>query len=200
MANGKSKMKQKIRLGVSGDMGSFSEEAGLLYAERANIEPTLAYLIDMENVLLAVEEGNVDLGIFPVMNFRGGLVSMAFDAMGKHLFTPIDELWLDVQQSLLVQKEMKEPIQHIVSHSQALAQCQQYIQQNFKNAKQVEWEDTAKAARDLAQGLLPLHSAVIAPERSAQVYGLEVIAKNIQQDHPNITIFIVVKKYEQRKA
>lgn len=192
-------MEQKIKLGVSGDIGSFSEEAGLLYAERTNIDPSLVYLIDMENVLAAVEEGAVDIGILPVVNFRGGLVSMAYEAMGKHLFMPIDHLWLDVQQCLLVQKgETKDQIQHIVSHPQALAQCKQYLEKTCKDAKQIEWEDTAKAARDLAQGLLPSHSAVIAPMRAAQVYGLEVMASNIQQDHPNITIFIVVKKYAKQ--
>ena len=150
----------------------------------------------MENVLAAVEKRQVDIGIFPVINFRGGLVKMAFEAMGNYLFTPIDEIWLDVHQCLLVMSETKSSeIKKIVSHSQALAQCKDFLQQNFKEATLVEWEDTAKAAKDLSEGKLPKTSAVIAPERSAHLYNLEVMAKNIQDDQPNLTVFVVVKPH-----
>jgi prephenate dehydratase len=187
-------MKNEITLGVSGEMGSFSEEAGLLYAQRTGIKVTLIYLMDMEGVLSAVEAGEVKLGIFPVVNFRGGLVRMAFDAMGSHLFTPIDELWLDVQQCLLARSETKsEAIERVVSHPQALAQCQQFLQQKFPHAELVEWEDTAQAAKDLATGKFNSSTAVLAPERSAHVYGLKIMAKNIQDNRPNLTAFIIVK-------
>jgi prephenate dehydratase len=186
----------KIVLGLSGDIGSFSEEAALLYARKKQIKPTLSYLIDMEGVLAAVEKKEVDLGIFPVINTRGGLVKMAFEAMGKHLFTPIDELCLNVQQCLLVRPgTTKEQVRLIVSHPQALAQCQNYLQAEFKNAKLVEWIDTAKAARDLSENKLTQDTAVIASELSAQVYGLKVLAKGIQDITPNVTTFILVKPY-----
>lgn len=185
-----------ITVGVSGEIGSFSEQAGLLYAKKIGIEPHLVYLIDMENVLAAVESKQVDIGIFPVVNFRGGLVKMAFEAMGKHLFTPIDEIWLDVHQCLLVMPgTTASEIKKIVSHPQALAQCKAFLQENFKDATLLEWEDTAKAAKDLSEGKLPKTNAVIAPERSAHLYKLEIMAKNIQDDQPNLTAFIVAKSH-----
>ena len=58
----------------------------------------------------------------------------------------------------------------------------------------VEWIDTAQAAKDLASGVLPPDTAVIAPAKSAQLYGLDIIAKGIQDVHPNLTTFIIVKK------
>lgn len=186
-------MKHKIILGVSGDPGSFSEEAGLLYAQRVGIKPTLKYLTDMEGVLAAVSTGKIDVGIFPVVNSRGGLVKMAFEAMGKYLFTLIDEVWLDVRQCLLVRSGTKlERIKKIVSHPQAIAQCERYLLKTFKQVDLIEWQDTAKAAHDLAAGKLGKTSAVIAPERAARIYGLEVAVKNIQDNHPNLTTFIVV--------
>lgn len=189
-------MTNKIKLGVSGDVGSFSEEAGILYASNHNIDAMLDYLIDMEGVLAAVENGTIDMGIFPVVNVYGGLVRMAFDAMGKHKFKVIDELWLDVHQCLLVKSGVTiNQIDHIVSHPQAIAQCKQYIQKNFSMAKLIEWQDTAKAAKKLSQGKLCTTSAVIAPARAAHIYGLDVIAKNIQDDNPNLTAFIIVKKH-----
>lgn len=189
-------MTKKLVLGLSGDIGSFSEEAALLYAQKMQITPTLSHLIDMEGVLAALETGAIDLGIFPVLNSCSGLVKMAFEAMGKHLFTPVDELRLNIQQCLLVRPgTKKDQIKLIVSHRQALAQCQNFLQAEFKTAKQLEWIDTAKAARDLSENKLTQDTAVIASELSAHVYGLKVLAKGIQDVTPNITTFILVKPY-----
>ena len=188
-------MIQEIRLGVSGEMGSFSEEAGLLYAEKIGIKPALAYLIDMEGVLAAVEAGTVNLGIFPVVNMRGGLVKMAFEAMGKHLFTPIDEIWLDVHQCLLAQSAtQRKDIKKIVSHSQALLQCRGFLQKEFPQVELVEWQDTAKAAKNLADGKFDIFTAVLAPANSARIYGLKVIAEDVQDEQPNLTAFVVVNR------
>ena len=153
----------------------------------------------MENVLSALNSGSIDLGIFPVVNSRGGLVHPAFDAMGKYQFKMIDEIWLDVKQSLLSKKNItKAEIRAVASHSQALTQCERYLEKEFPKIKLIEWEDTAKAARDLAEGKLKKNVAVIAPARCAEMYGLQVLDRNIQDTHPNLTTFIVVKKYLSR--
>lgn len=183
------------KIGVSGDRGSFSEEAALLYARTAGIEPKLSYLIDMERVLTALEEERIDLGIFPVVNSRGGLVQNAFEAMGRHLFTMVDEVWLDVRQNLLVKKGVKKTqIKTIVSHPQALSQCERHLQKKYATVKLRDYADTAKAARDLSDGKLNKHTAVIAPALCAKLYDLDIIESNIQDNHPNLTTFIVVKK------
>lgn len=119
--------------GISGDAGSFSEEAALIYAHRKGIKSSMIHLLDMEGVLDAVEKGTIDLGIIPVVNLIGGLVKPAFQAMGRHLFTPIDELWHEINQCLLVKPGIQvHQIKHIVSHPQGLAQCRQYLQKNLK--------------------------------------------------------------------
>jgi prephenate dehydratase len=188
-------MNTLLKLGISGDAGSFSEEAALLYAKNLSIQVSLDYLIDMEGVLAAVETGTVDRGIFPVVNLRGGLVRMAYDAMGKYQFQMLDELWLEVHQCLLVHPGVtRKQIKHIVSHSQAIAQCRNYLEKHFNDLSLIEWQDTATAAKELSQGQLGPTTAVIAPERAAILYGLEIIAKNIQDDNPNLTAFIIVNK------
>ncbi|MFA4831470.1 MAG: prephenate dehydratase domain-containing protein [Patescibacteria group bacterium] len=185
----------KIRIAVSGDAGSFSEEAGLLYAQRMGWEPEIIYAIDMDGVLKSISGGKADYGIFPVVNSRGGLVQTAFEAMGRYLFTMVDELWFEVYQCLLAMPGVKkEEIKQIATHPQAISQCERYIKREFPNVKLVDWEDTAKAARDLAAGVLPRETAVIAPTRSAQLYKLDLLEKGIQDNHPNLTTFIVVKK------
>ena len=183
-----------IIMGVSGDQGSFSEEATLLYAKQKGIHPILHYLIDMEGVLSALEQQTIELGILPVVNLQSGLVKPAFEAMGRHLFHPIDELWLHVRQCLLVLPGTTcQQITNIVSHPQGLAQCKHYLQKKFKGVVLHEWCDTAKAAKDLAEGVFAADTAVIAPERSAKLYGLDVLAREIQDSNSNLTAFILVK-------
>lgn len=184
-----------MRIAVSGDPGSFSEEAGLLYAQRENITPDILFATHMEGVLKAVNEGEAERGVFPVVNSRGGLVRPAFHAMGKYEFDYIDEIWMEIYQCMLVKPGTKrEDVTMIASHSQALAQCDRHIQQHHKGIELREWVDTARAAKDLAEGVLPATAAVIAPARAAHFYGLEVLEKGIQDNHPNLTTFIVVKK------
>jgi prephenate dehydratase len=152
----------------------------------------------MEGILAAIERKEIDLGIIPVVNRQGGLVKPAIVAMGKHLFTPIDEFWLLVQQCLLVLPGTKaQQITKIVSHPQGLAQCKQFIQTKFKDREIIEWCNTAKAAKDLAEGNLGSSAAVIASERCADLYGLEVMARNIQDSDRNLTAFILVKNREE---
>lgn len=191
-------MTDKIIMGVSGLAGSFSEEAALRYAERANLTLQLAYLTDMEGVLSALVQKKIDRGIFPVVNLHGGLVKPAFEAMGKYSFVPIDELWLDVKQCLLAMPGTKlNQIKKIISHPQAFAQCKHYLENEMGHAELIPWIDTAKAAKDLSDKIVSNNmTAVIAPERSAEIYHLEVLAKNIQDHIPNLTAFIITKRHE----
>jgi len=185
-----------IQLAVSGDPGSFSEEAGRLYATRRGWNDVdIVFSTDMGGVLKAVNEDSIQYGIFPVVNSRGGLVHMAFEAMGAYNFTMIDELWFEVYQCLMVLPgTKKEDITAIVSHPQALAQCDRYLKKHFPEAELREWGDTAKAAKDLHDGVLESTCAVIAPTRSQQIYELEMLDRGIQDAHPNLTTFIVVEK------
>ena len=108
------------------------------------------------------------MGVFPVVNSQGGLVRQAFEAMGRHHFILVDELWLEVQQCLMVLPGLTRlEIKNIATHPQAILQCQRYIKREFPEVKLIEWADTAKAARDLKAGLLPAATAVIAPARSS---------------------------------
>jgi prephenate dehydratase len=187
-------MKQEILLGVSGERGSFSEQAGLLYSQKNHLQTKLVFLLDMEGVLDALESEKIHLGIFPVVNTIGGLVVMAFEAMGKHRFAWVDQLAMPINQCLLTKWDVEAAdIRQIVSHPQGLAQCQKYLSHHFHNAKQIAWQDTAKAAKDLAENHLESVSAVIAPKRAAEIYHLKILAENIQDNATNITTFIIVK-------
>ena len=126
------------RIAVSGDKGSFSEEAGLLYAQREGLKASLVYAVEIDRVLDLVSGRKAELGIFPVVNSRGGLVQTAYEAMGGRLFAFLGELWLEVHQCLMAfPGTPRSAIRRVASHPQALSQCERYLKKEFPQAELV---------------------------------------------------------------
>ncbi|MCE9541057.1 prephenate dehydratase [Candidatus Kaiserbacteria bacterium] len=184
-----------MKIGISGAKGSFSEEAGRTYAQKHALKrPSFEYLISVENVLAALEEGSIDFGIFPIENSNGGIVIEAVHAMAKHRFKIKNIFEIDVHQNLLVRKGVTAgDVERIASHDQAIKQCRMYLKRMWPNVKVMEYVDTAKAAEDLASGVLPVSTAVIASRAAAKAYKLDVLEESIQDLKFNFTSFIVAE-------
>lgn len=189
-----------LRIGVSGAVGSFSEEAGMLYAGKCHDSGAIdiQQLISVDGVLKALTQGEIDRGVFPIENSNGGIVIEAVHAMATYQFS-IERLFeLDVHHTLLVAPgTTAEQIEAISSHDQALKQCRQYIKRKWPGVDVVEYPDTAKAAKDLGEGTLPKTTAVIAPKRCAEIYGLDILEESIQDLKFNYTSFVVAVRTEK---
>ena len=185
-----------IKIGVSGNEGSFSEEAANYICQKNAIKDyTLEYLISVESVLSALKDGVIDRGVFPIENSNGGIVYEAVYAMAKHTFTIEQIFEIDVRHNLMVVPGTKSAdIKTIASHQQALKQCRMYLRRTWEAAELKEWSDTAQAAKDLAGGVLSPDTAIIAPKRAAELYGLEIMEENIQDLKFNFTTFILAIK------
>jgi len=185
-----------MKIGVMGAKGSFSEQAGELYRDK--FEPSVAEILPLvtaEAVLAAVEQGQIDRGIFPIENSNGGIVIEAVHAMAKHRFAIERMFELDVHHMLLVKPGVTAShITTISSHDQALKQCRMYVKRTWPTAEIVPYADTAKAAADLGNGTLPDATAVIAPRQCATLYGLEILEESIQDLKFNYTTFVVAIK------
>lgn len=181
-----------MKIGVMGARGSFSEEAGRAYAHKAGLKkPVFDFLVTAENVLGALEKGTIDIGIFPIENSNGGIVLEAVHAMAKHNFTIKKIFEIDVHHCLLVKKGVTaEKVKTITSHDQAIRQCRMYLKRMWPKVKIAVYEDTAKAAADLASGKLPASTAVIASRAAAEVYKLDILEESIQDLKFNYTSFI----------
>lgn len=192
----KSVLSNGVKIGVMGAKGSFSEEAGRTYAQKAGIKKiTLDYLINAENVLSALEEGGIDIGIFPIENSNGGIVLEAVHAMAKHNFSIKKIFEIDVHHNLLVRHGVTaEKVKMITSHDQAIKQCRMYLRRMWPKAKIKEYADTAKAAEDLASGKLPASTAVIASRAAATVYKLDILQESIQDLKFNYTSFVAAER------
>lgn len=187
---------RKVKVGISGDIGSFSEQAAIEYCRQNKIvNYKLEYLILVENVLSALDRKEIDMGIFPIENSNGGIVIEAVHAMSRHLFRIKGLFEIPVIHCLLAKPwTKKEDIKNIASHDQALKQCKMYLKRKWPAARLLEWEDTAKAAKDLSEGILNEETAVLAPESCAELYGLVILEKSVQDLKFNFTNFIEATK------
>jgi prephenate dehydratase len=187
-----------MKIGIMGAIGSFSEQAGEQYRDMHQLpDADLVPLVNAESVLAAVEGGMVDKGIFPIENSNGGIVIEAVHAMAAHRFQIEQMFELDVHHMLLVKAGVTAShITTISSHDQALKQCRMYLKRVWSDADIEPYVDTAKAAEDLAAGTLPDTTAVIAPRRCAQLYGLSILEESIQDLKFNYTTFVVAVRAE----
>lgn len=189
----------ELRMGVFGSEGSFTEEAGRAYAEREGLACAIEFRVDPGELLRAVDEGRVDLGVLPVMNSVGGLVRASFEAMGRHPFEPVGQIGVAIRHCLLARPGTKaEAITDVVSHPQALVQCERYLARHLAGAACRPWNDTGSAARDLARGELPATTAVLASRRAAERFGLAVLAEDVQDAADNLTTFVVFARADRR--
>ncbi len=190
------KQKNVEIIGVSGAPGSFSEEAAHVYIAKNKFKShQIAYLITVENVLAALEEGTILLGVFPIENSNGGIVIESVYAMAKHRFHIKKLFEIEVRMNLLTQKGVTAgKIKKIVSHDQALKQCRMYLKRKWPKVKVEEYPDTAKAAEDLAAGKLPPTTAVIASRAAAECYKLDILEESIQDLKFNYTTFIAATR------
>ena len=186
------KDKNKLTIGVMGQLGSFSEEAANYYCAKNKIKDyKIKYLVTANNVLKNLSQNKIDLGIFPIENSTGGIVDETIYAMSKYNFNIKEKFEIDIKQNLIVKPNTKpSSIKKITSHSQALKQCKMYLQRMWKGVNLEEYKDTAEAAKDLASGKLPKNTAVIAPKICAKIYKLEVLEESIQDLKFNFTTFI----------
>ena len=174
-----------------GPAGTFTEQAIHGQADLAAAE--LVPYPTMADVLFAVHEGEVDLGVVPIENAIEGTVNAT-----------IDTLAFDVD--VLVQRELVQRVQHnlltlpgapldgitkVVSIPVATAQCRTWLRAHLPGVAHGAANSTAEAARSVAEAADPAVAAV-ANVRAAEVYGLDVAAADIE-DHPeNRTRFVVV--------
>ncbi len=188
--------KNPLIIGISGVEGSFSEEAATTWARKEGLKKySISYLVTVENVLAALDKGDIGLAVFPIENSNGGIVIETVHAMSKHNFHIKKIFEIDIHMNLLAKKgTSRTRIRKITSHDQALKQCRFYLKRIWPKVKIEAYPDTAKAAQDLAQGTLPASVAVIASLTAAKRYKLDVLEESIQDLKFNYTSFIVASK------
>ena len=174
-----------------GPAGTFTEQA--IYSQPDLARMRHRPINSIFGVLQAVEDGEVDLGLVAIENMIEGSVTATMDALAFDTDLFIQrEVIINVNLNLLVQPGVGlEAIERVRSYPVAHAQCRNYLAKNLPDADFEAANSTAEAARGLAESA-DRSVAAIAPQRSAEVYGLDVLAADIE-DHPeNQTRFVLI--------
>ena len=174
-------------VGYLGPKGSFSHQVAQKAFPEAHLEP----YPNITEVIKAYERGQVDLSIVPVENSIEGSVHETLDYLFHQAqIQAVAELIQPIKQQLLA-CQTDGPIETIFSHPQALAQSKTYIQEHYPYVQLEVTASTAAAARLVAKHPEKPYAA-IAPETAAEEYGLQLVARDIQEMSENFTRFWVL--------
>lgn len=177
-----------------GPVGTFSQEASKMLFSHPKVEfvpyPTIP------DVFTSVEQGVSDIGVVPVENAIEGSVNSTIDWLIHHVDVPIvGELIYPIKQCLLVHPEQAgvpaTAYQKVLSHPQAIAQCQLFLRKHYPHAEWVYTDSTAQAAKMLkehpTEPWLAIGSAQVA--NAEQLY---LLTESIQDHDNNFTRFLAV--------
>jgi len=178
-------LEEAIRVTYLGPQGTFSEQAVRKHFGRA-VEALPVASVD--EAFRRCEAGAVQFTVVPVENSTEGVVGRTLDLL---LATPLRicaEVELRVQQNLLAKGALKD-VRRIYSHAQSLAQCDAWLAHHLAGAERIPVASNAEAAQRAAQ---EPGAAAIAGEAAAERYGLQVLAKSIEDAPNNTTRFLVL--------
>ncbi|MBO5038631.1 MAG: prephenate dehydratase [Alphaproteobacteria bacterium] len=176
------------RITFQGAMGAYSHIACTELFPNAEYIPSDTF----EQAMELVDEKQADFAVIPVENSNAGRVSDVHFLLPKTDLTIIGEHFLRVEHQLLALPEAKlENIKTAQSHPQALAQCSKYLKQH--NIKQISRIDTAKSCEQII-ATKDLTTAAIASKLAAEIYHMQILAANIENDSNNTTRFLIMSK------
>ncbi len=184
-----------MKLGYLGPKGTFTEQAAYTYAGSRGEETEYIMFSNITDVISSVNDGLIDEGVVPLENSIEGTVTSTMDTLifDTSLYIK-NELILKISQNLMARKGTKiEDIIKVISHPQGLAQCRKYIK-SIGVGETVAVSSTAEAVHIVSESTEPV--AAIAPKRSAEVYGLDLLGEDIQDDHTNATRFVIITRKE----
>ncbi|RLC60143.1 MAG: prephenate dehydratase [Chloroflexi bacterium] len=183
------------RVAFQGISGAYSEEAILqFFGPEVESIPcrTLA------DIFFTVESGDADYGMLPIENAVAGSVARSYELLMEHDLRIYAEVILRVRHTLLAPPDTKlEDLRRVRSHPQALAQCQRYLSRHGLEPESAF--DTAGSARELAANPEP-GVAVIASALAAELYGLEILDRDIEDFPFNYTRFFILSMDDPPRA
>ncbi|PIW33954.1 MAG: prephenate dehydratase [bacterium (Candidatus Ratteibacteria) CG15_BIG_FIL_POST_REV_8_21_14_020_41_12] len=178
-------LQKREKIVYLGPPATFTHLAVLnVFGKRANLVPAKS----ITEVFIVVEKGQATFGVVPIENSTEGIVSHTLDMFLDFDLKVSAEVMLKVSHHLLSKGSLKK-IRKVYSHSQAIAQCRHWLEENLPTARLIEVESTAKAAELAAK---EAGTAAIASDVAASLYHLKIVANHIEDSLHNFTRFLVI--------
>ncbi|MBA0757722.1 hypothetical protein Gotri_020790 [Gossypium trilobum] len=178
----------RLRVAYQGVRGAYSEAA----AEKAYPNCEAVPCDQFDSAFQAVEKWLVDRAVLPIENSLGGSIHRNYDLLLRHSLHIVGEVKLAVQHCLLANHGVQlEDLSRVLSHPQALAQCENTLTKIGLSREAVD--DTALAAKHVALHKLK-DTGAVASSSAAKIYGLNILAQDIQDDCDNVTRFLILAR------
>ncbi len=175
-------------IAYSGIEGAFAHiAAGRIFPDGQRISYP-----DFKAAYEAVEKGECECAVLPIENSTAGEVGQVIDLLFSGSLYVNGLYNLDIHHNLIgVHGATEDSIKTVISHQQALDQCERYIRN--KGYKAEKCENTARAAQFVADKN-DVSLGAIASRETAKLYSLKVIRENVNEESDNTTRFVVVSR------
>lgn len=180
-----------VVVSYQGEPGAFSSQAALQVFPDCELLPCRTF----EDALAAVSDGAARYGMIPIDNSIAGRVADIHHLLPRSGLHIIGEHFLPIRFHLMaVEGATLATLKTVQSHIHALGQCRKIIRKLGLKAEVAA--DTAGSARQVAEAGDPTRAA-IAPHIAAEVYGLNILMEDIEDEKHNTTRFVVLSKYPE---
>ena len=186
-----SKNVQGTTVAFQGEIGAYSEAAALdFFGASTQVKPCET----LDDVFRSVEQGEAQFGIVPIENSLEGSISRVYDLLLDSSLQVCGETELRVTHCLIAnQGTQLAGIRRVYSHIQALGQCQAYLKHLGREL--IPTYDTAGSVKMIKE-LAITDGAAIASTRAAEIYGMQIIARGIEDNPNNYTRFFILAKHD----
>jgi prephenate dehydratase len=180
------------KVSIQGYEGSFHQQAARqFFGKQVEVIPCATF---REVVKIAANKKESDGGVMAIENSIAGSILANYNLLQKSNLKVIGEIYLHISQNLMVNPGVTlKDIREVHSHPMAIQQCLEYLDRF--DWKLVETEDTALSAKHIHQHHSK-HIAAIASSLAAELFGLHLIAPNIQTMKKNYTRFLIIQREE----
>jgi len=180
---------QGVEVAFQGEIGAYSEEAAFLFfGSSIQIRPRES----LEEVFKAVERQEAQFGVVPLENSLEGSISRVYDLLLDSFLMVCGEIRLRIIHCLIGSSGAGlDTIKRVYSHPQALGQCRNFLK--HLNCELIPTYDTAGSVKMIKEKGMT-DSAAIAGARAAEIYGMKVIAQEIEDNPNNFTRFFILSK------
>ena len=179
-----------MKIAIQGVNGAFHEIAAKEYF---GDDITTLNCNQFKDLFSAVEHGTADYGICAIENTIAGSILENYLLLKRSKLKVIGEISLHITQNLMVLPGAKiEDIHEVYSHPIAIQQSKDFLD-NYPDMKIINWSDTASSAQKIKEEKLT-NAAAIASEYAADLYGLEILARNIQTHKKNYTRVLALSR------
>ncbi len=180
-------LEQPLNIAYLGPEGTFTQEAALKHFGHAVSTLDCG---SIDEIFHQVEKDNAHYGVVPIENSSNGVIGGTVDMLYSQGLKICGEVEISIQHQLMMADQSQE-IKAIYAHQQALDQCQRWLSNHYPNAELKPVASNALAARIVKD---ESNAAAIASEAALSLYGLERVAKNIEDKTGNVTRFLVLGK------